>query len=79
MVTGQDLEKDRLMTLQQVAEYLQIKERTIYGWAQKGQIPSFKLGNVWRFKREDIDLWIEERKRDTPRSKALRDAKIKRN
>ena len=67
------------MTLQEVAEYLQIKERTIYDWAQKGQIPAFKLGNVWRFKREDIDLWIEERKKDTPRSRALQNAKKKRN
>jgi len=71
---NRDTERDRLMTLQDVAEYLQVKERTIYQWAQKGDIPAFKLGNVWRFKRQDIDLWIEERKRDTPRSRALRQA-----
>lgn len=57
------------MTLIEVAEYLQMKDRTIYQWAQQGKIPSFKLGNSWRFKREDIDLWIEERKRDTPRTR----------
>ena len=73
-MVNRDTERDRLMTLQHVAEYLQVKERTIYQWAQKGDIPAFKLGNVWRFKRQDIDLWIEERKRDTPRSRALRQA-----
>lgn len=73
-MVNRDTERDRLMTLQDVAEYLQVKERTIYQWAQKGDIPAFKLGNVWRFKRQDIDLWIEERKRDTPRSRALRQA-----
>ncbi len=61
---------DQLMTLSDVAGYLQIKERTIYLWAQQDKIPSFKLGNTWRFKREDIDLWIEERKRETPRTRA---------
>ncbi len=61
--------KDRLMTLREVAEYLQVKERTIYNWVQQGKIPSFKIGNGWRFKREDIDIWIEERKRETPRNK----------
>ena len=66
---------ERLMTMKDVAEYLQIKERTIYGWVQNGQIPGFKLGNSWRFKREDIDLWIEERKKDTPRSQIIKDAK----
>ena len=73
-MVNRDTERDRLMTLQDVAEYLQVKERTIYQWAQKGDIPAFKLGNVWRFKRQDIDLWIDERKRDTPRSRALRQA-----
>lgn len=67
----------KLLTLQDVAEYLQIKERTIYGWVQNGKIPGFKLGNSWRFKQEDIDLWIEERKRDTPRSQILKNAKKK--
>lgn len=66
---------EKLMTIQDVAEYLQIKERTIYSWVQNGKIPGFKLGNTWRFKREDIDLWIEERKRDTPRSQLLKGLK----
>lgn len=61
--------QDRLITLSEVAEYLQIAERTVYQWAQRGKIPSFKIGNVWRFKRDDIDQWIEDRKRDTPRSR----------
>lgn len=60
---------EKLMTLQEVADYLQIKERTIYQWAQLGKIPGFKLGNIWRFKREDIDTWIEEQKQNTPRKK----------
>ncbi|NUM36164.1 MAG: helix-turn-helix domain-containing protein [Candidatus Brocadiae bacterium] len=60
---------EKLMTLSEVAGYLQIKERTIYQWAQKGTIPSFKLGNVWRFERKDIESWIESRKKDTLRPK----------
>jgi len=69
------MEKERLMTIQDVGEYLRIKERTIYSWVQKGQIPGFKIGSTWRFKKEDIDMWIEERKRDTPRSNTLREVK----
>jgi excisionase family DNA binding protein len=58
---------DRLLTLTEVAEFLQVKERTLYEWARKDAIPSFKLGNAWRFKKDDIDRWIEERKRKTLR------------
>lgn len=70
--TDESRDSDRLMTLPEVAEYLQIAERTVYQWAQSGKIPSFKIGNVWRFQRSDIDEWIDERKRETPRSRSAR-------
>ena len=48
-----------LMSLPQVARYLGMSERTIYGWAQSGRIPAFKLGAAWRFRRSEIDAWLE--------------------
>lgn len=51
------------MTVRQVAEYLQVTERTVYKLAWAGQLPGFKVGNTWRFKRDDIDKWIETNKR----------------
>ena len=56
---------ERLMTLPEVAEHLQIAERTAYLWAQTGRLPGFKVGAAWRFKRCDIDLWVDEQKRLT--------------
>ena len=47
------------MTLLQVAEYLSMSERTIYEWAQSGRLPGFKLGSSWRFKRSEIEDWLE--------------------
>lgn len=63
-------QSDTLMSLTDVAEYLQVADRTIYIWAHQGTIPSFKLGNIWRFKKSDIDAWIEECREQTPRPKA---------
>lgn len=60
-------QRGSLMTLPEIARFLQIAERTVYQWAQTGKLPSFKIGNVWRFKREDIEHWIEEQKLNTPR------------
>ena len=48
-----------LMSLPDVARYLGMKERTIYVWAQEGRIPAFKLGATWRFRREEINAWLE--------------------
>lgn len=61
---------ETLMTLKDVAAYLQVAERTVYLWAQSGRIPSFKLGNVWRFKQTDLDHWIEASRDATPRKEA---------
>ena len=50
------------MTVREVANYLNVDEKTVYRLAQKGELPGFKVAGTWRFKREDIDRWIEEQK-----------------
>ena len=47
-----------IMTIEEVAEYLRVSERTVYDWAQKGQLPGGKLGTTWRFKRSEIENWV---------------------
>ncbi|HNX26423.1 MAG TPA: PTS sugar transporter subunit IIA [Phycisphaerae bacterium] len=49
-----------IWTVEDVANYLRVSERTVYEWAQKGVIPCGKLGTVWRFKREDVMRWVDE-------------------
>ena len=49
-----------MMTVEEVAEYLKMKNATIYKHAQEGRIPAFKVGSKWRFKKETIDRWIED-------------------
>jgi excisionase family DNA binding protein len=50
------------MTVRQVAAYLNVNEKTVYRLAQRRDLPAFKVAGAWRFKREDIDLWIERQK-----------------
>lgn len=53
---------DQILTLQEVAEYLKLAEKTAYRLAAEGKLPGFKVGGAWRFKREDLEAWIEEQK-----------------
>ena len=53
---------DQILTLKEVAVYLKLAEKTAYKLAAAGKLPGFKVGGSWRFKREDIDRWIEEQK-----------------
>jgi excisionase family DNA binding protein len=53
---------DPILTLPEVAVLLKVAEKTVYTMARKGQIPAFKVRGQWRFKRDDIDRWIDEQK-----------------
>jgi excisionase family DNA binding protein len=50
------------MTVHDVADYLNVDEKTVYRLAQRGDLPGFKVAGTWRFKREDIESWIEQQK-----------------
>ena len=53
--------EDSILTIEEVAKYLRVSERTVYDWAQKGEIPAGKIGTVWRFKKSEVEQWVNER------------------
>jgi PTS system nitrogen regulatory IIA component len=58
------MKQPEIMTIEEVANYLRVSERTVYDWAQKKEIPCGKLGTVWRFKRSEIENWVNKRLSD---------------
>jgi SOS regulatory protein LexA len=50
---------EEILTLQEVAKYLKVDERTVYRMVKLKQLPAFKVRNQWRFKKDAIDRWIE--------------------
>ena len=50
------------MTVRDVAAYLNVNEKTVYRLAQRRELPAFKVAGAWRFKREDIERWIDRQK-----------------
>lgn len=53
--------EDDILTIEEVANYLRVSDRTVYDWAQKGEIPAGKIGTVWRFKKSEVERWVNER------------------
>lgn len=53
--------QDDILTIDEVAQYLRVSERTVYDWAQKGEIPAGKIGTVWRFKKDQIEKFVNDR------------------
>ena len=56
--------KPDLITIKEVADFLQIAEKTVYRLAAEGKIPAFKVGGSWRFKRKEIVDWLEKQRND---------------
>lgn len=56
--------EDEILTLDEVADYLKLAKKTAYRLSAEGKLPGFKVGGSWRFKRVDIESWIESCKRN---------------
>ena len=51
---------EQLLTLQQVAKYLNVDKFTVYRLLAEKELPAFKVGNQWRFKRKLIENWLKK-------------------
>jgi len=47
-----------VLNLEETCDYLRLAKSTIYKYVRVGEIPAFKVGRVWRFKREMLDQWM---------------------
>ena len=47
----------KVLTVNELADYLRVHRSTIYRLLKKGQLPGFKIGSDWRFNVEVIDDW----------------------
>jgi len=50
-----------LMTVEEVARYLRVTEKTIYRLLKRGDITAARIGRSWRFKRASIDEWLDRK------------------
>jgi PTS system nitrogen regulatory IIA component len=53
---------DQLMNVRDLAQYLQVDMSSVYLWSQRGQIPAMKVGRMWRYRRSEIDAWLDGRR-----------------
>ncbi len=61
---------DKWLTIEELATYLKLSRTKLYGMAQKGEIPASKIGNQWRFDRDEIDQWMKSHATNKGVSKA---------
>ena len=52
----------RSLTTEEVLEYLQVNLRTVYRLIKAGKIPAVRVGRQWRFRKRDIDAWLDSQR-----------------
>src|ERR1700704_2373504 len=54
---------ETFLTTEEVLEYLQVNLRTVYRLIKAGKIPAVRVGRQWRFRKRDIDAWLDSQRR----------------
>lgn len=56
------MQDEGFLTTEEVLEYLQVNLRTVYRLIKAGRIPAVRVGRQWRFRKRDIDAWLESQR-----------------
>jgi excisionase family DNA binding protein len=54
--------ENKWLTMEELAAYLKMSRTKLYAMTQKGEIPASKIGNQWRFDRDEIDEWMKQQR-----------------
>ena len=52
---------ENFWTVTDLAEYLSVREKTVYDWVHKREIPFQKVNRLLRFRPSDIEKWLSSK------------------
>src|SRR6187397_1260823 len=74
VLSGHLTHDDIFLTTEEVLEYLQVNLRTVYRLIKAGKIPAVRVGRQWRFRKRDIDAWLDTQRPRGERAPSPRSA-----
>lgn len=51
--------EDRWLSINDICKYLGISNDTVYRWIDRHSMPAHRVGRLWKFKKDQVDSWIE--------------------
>jgi excisionase family DNA binding protein len=51
--------ENRWLSVDEIGKYLGVSSDTVYRWIDKQSMPAHRMGRLWKFKRDQVDAWIE--------------------
>ena len=50
---------ERWLSVGEISEHLGVSKDTVYTWIDRKSMPAHRLGRLWKFKRSEVDAWVE--------------------
>lgn len=55
-----------VLSFEEACQFLKLAKPTLYNYVRRGEVPAFKMGRVWKFHKESLDHWLQQKiKEDT--------------
>jgi excisionase family DNA binding protein len=51
--------EDRWLSVDEIGKHLGVSSDTIYRWIDRYSMPAHRMGRLWKFKKEQVDAWVE--------------------
>lgn len=51
--------EDRWLSVGEICEYLGVSSDTVYRWIDRFNMPTHRMGRFWKFKKDQVDAWVE--------------------
>lgn len=62
---------DKWLTLEQIADYLQVSKEKVYKLCQRGRMPASKIGGQWRFDKKEVEDWARQQRPQRPKKERV--------
>jgi excisionase family DNA binding protein len=51
--------EDRWLSIIEICKHLGVGKDTVYKWIVKHEMPSHRMGRLWKFKKDEVDEWVK--------------------
>jgi excisionase family DNA binding protein len=51
---------DRWLSVDEICKYLGVSKDTVYKWLDKHDMPAHRMGRLWKFKKDEVDIWVRK-------------------
>jgi len=51
--------EDRWLSVSEICKYLGVSNDTVYKWIKQHNMPSHRMGRLWKFKKDEVSAWVK--------------------